>query len=122
MKPSPPGACWSLHSLKNVGRDLATSVTFTRGAAPVGAQPPGSEHEGSPRHPTQGLDSHHWLYSPGWCGAAWSEDRESRREWGMLLLAINQSIKGKVTSSPAWHNPDVNAALHVYSYLTSAGK
>lgn len=112
-----------LDFLKNVGRDLATSVTFSRRTAPVGAQPPGSAapgHGGQPRAPSTWfgfpplavLSRMLWELHPA------VRTAESRREWGMLLLPINQR---KADFIPCmWQNPDVNTALHVCSYLTSA--
>lgn len=118
MKPSPAGVCWSLHFLKNVGRGLTISVTFTRGAAPAGAQPPGSAAQGTLHKvwiPTTGCTPQDAVELHPAVRTA-----ESRREWGMLLLPINQRKADFIPCT--WQNPNVNAALHVCSYLTSARK
>lgn len=103
VKPSLPGVCWSLHFLKNVGRDLATSVTFTRRAVPVGAQPPGSaapEHRGQPKGPYIRFGFPSLTVFPR---VVWS----CSQQWGQQKAGGNgdclsyQSIKGKLTSSPA---------------------
>lgn len=115
VKPSPPGVCWSLHFLKNVGRGLTISVTITRGAAPAGSAAP--EHGGQPKAPCTRSGSPPLAVFPR---MLWSCIQQSRREWGLLLLPINQRKADFIPCT--WHNPDVNTALHVCSYQTSARK